>query len=104
MRDNGWGLKGGISARSPTRTKACMQEHIPTEESNAAQRARLADGLKSRAFILVAAVLLIGTVAVWLTGGFASSSGAVAQSSQRQGGGQGRTGVPVETAQATKKN
>jgi multidrug efflux system membrane fusion protein len=83
-----------------------MQEQTSPEESNAALRARRAGGLKNRALILVAAVLLIGTGIVWLTGGFASSSGAVAQSSQRQGA-QGRAGgggVPVETAQARKKN
>jgi membrane fusion protein, multidrug efflux system len=83
-----------------------MQEHTSPEENNAALRVRRAGGLKGRAVILVAAVLLAGAGAVWFTGGFASSSGAVAQSSQRQGGGQGQganRGVPVEIAQAAKK-
>src|SRR4051794_15124822 len=82
-----------------------MQEHTSTDESHSAVRAPAPGGLKSRAFMLLAAVIFIATAAVWLTGGFASSSGAVAQSTQRQGGqGQGRGGVPVETAQAAKKN
>jgi membrane fusion protein, multidrug efflux system len=81
-----------------------MQEHTSPEESNSALRVRRAGGLKGRAVILVAAVLLAGTGAVWFTGGFASSSGAVAQSTQRQSAGQGRSGIPVETAQAAKKS
>ncbi len=82
-----------------------MQEHTSTEPAVAAPQAHMAGGLKSRAFILMAAVLLIGTAAVWLTGGFASSSGAVAQSSSpRQGGAPGRQGVPVEIGHAAKKS
>jgi len=81
-----------------------MQEDISSEERNVAPRARMAAGLKSRAFILLAALLLVGTAAVWFTGGFARSSGAIAQSQRQGGGGQGRAGVPVETAQAVKKS
>ena len=81
-----------------------MQEDISSKERNAAPWARMAAGLKSRAFILLAALLLVGTAAVWFTGGFARSSGAIAQSQRQGGGGQGRAGVPVETAQAVKKS
>jgi membrane fusion protein, multidrug efflux system len=69
------------------------------EEALAALRVRLPERLQNRTFMAGAAVVVAGVAAIWLTGGFASSSGAVAQS-QRQG--QGRT-VPVETALATKK-
>ncbi len=80
-----------------------MQKEISTEDSNAARRARVAGGLKIKTFIIVAAVALVGVAGVWLAGGFGSSGGAVAQSSQRERGQGGSRGVPVETAQAVKK-
>ena len=66
-------------------------------------RARTAGGLKSRTLMLGAAVVLVGLTGIWLAGGFTNSSGAVAQSSQRERGQGSSRGVPVETAQAARK-
>jgi RND family efflux transporter MFP subunit len=83
-----------------------MQNQVPTNEPKTASRARRAGSLKGRALLLTLALLLAGGAAVWLTGGFSSSRGAIAQSSQRQAGQPrgGGGGVPVETAQAVKKS
>ncbi len=56
-------------------------------------------GIQTRPVMAGAAVVLVAAAGLWLTGGFGSSKGAVAQS-QRQG--QAR-GVPVEVAVAEKK-
>jgi membrane fusion protein, multidrug efflux system len=81
-----------------------MQKKTSTEDSSAALAARAAGGVKIRTFIIIAVAALVGLTGVWLAGGFGSSVGAVAQSSQRERGqaGGGRS-VPVETAQAVKK-
>jgi membrane fusion protein, multidrug efflux system len=81
-----------------------MQEHTTSREPRGALRSRTAGGLNIRTLMLAAAVVLIGVTAVWLAGGFTSSTGAVAQSSQRERGQDGNRGVPVEVAQAAKKN
>lgn len=81
-----------------------MQNRTFMQESAAALGAYAAKGLKglkSRTLMAGAGVALAAVVVVWLSGGFATSSGAVAQS-QRRGGGESR-GVPVEIAQAVKK-
>jgi RND family efflux transporter MFP subunit len=75
------------------------------DESKETVQARAGGGLKRRILAVAAAVIVVGVGAVWFTGGFSRSSGAVAQSSQRGGGqGQGRQGVPVEVAKAVRKN
>jgi multidrug efflux system membrane fusion protein len=79
-----------------------MQKKTLAEEANAASGARKAGGLKRRAFLIIAAVALVGAGGVWLTGGFAGSGGAVAQSSRERGQGANRS-IPVETAHAAKK-
>ncbi len=98
----GWEGQGGSSVRSSHADKA-MQEHTTSREPRAALRSRTAGGLNIRTLMLGAAVVLVGVTAVWLAGGFTSSSGAVAQSSQRERGQDGNRGVPVEVAQAAKK-
>jgi RND family efflux transporter MFP subunit len=80
-----------------------MQKEISPEGSNAARGARVAGGLKIKTFIIIAAAALVGVGGVWLAGGFGNSGGAVAQSSQRDRGQAGGRGVPIETAQAMKK-
>ena len=66
-----------------------------------ALRSRVPATSRQRTIVTLAAVALLGVAAIWLAGGSGSSSGAVGQA-QRQGG-QSR-GVPVEVAQAAKKN
>jgi RND family efflux transporter MFP subunit len=78
-----------------------MHTDTSKDEPNEARGAHKAGRLKSRTFILGAAIVVAGGAVVWLAGGFGSSSGAVAQSTQRPA--QGRAGVPVETAQAVTK-
>jgi multidrug efflux system membrane fusion protein len=80
-----------------------MHKNISTDGPKAPLSGRLAGGLRSRTLMLGAGVVLVGVTAIWLTGGFGNSSGAVAQSSQRQERGGGGRAVPVETAHAVKK-
>lgn len=77
-----------------------MLNQTPREDAAGGLRARLPEGLRSRTFIVGAAIVLVGAAAIWLTGGFGSSSGAVAQSARR---GDQQRSVPVETAHAVKK-
>jgi multidrug efflux system membrane fusion protein len=67
---------------------------------------RATGGLKRRILAVGAAVLVLGAGVIWFTGGFSSSIRAVAQSPQRGGAaqGQGRQGVPVEVAKASRKD
>ena len=76
-----------------------MLDRTP-HEGNAAQTAHGTKRFRRRALMAGAGIGLIALAAVWLSGGFAPSSGAIAQS-QRQGG-QNR-GVPVEIAHVVKK-
>jgi RND family efflux transporter MFP subunit len=76
-----------------------MLDRTP-HEGNAAQTAQRTNRIKRRALMAGAGIGLVALAAVWLSGGFAPSSGAIAQS-QRQGG-QAR-GVPVEIAHVVKK-
>src|SRR4051812_39752241 len=81
-----------------------MQNRITNAERAAALGASVAKGLKglnSRTVAVGAGVALAAVAVFWISGGFGTSSGAVAQS-QRRGGGDTR-GVPVEIAQAVKK-
>jgi RND family efflux transporter MFP subunit len=60
-------------------------------------------GLKTRTLMVGASLALVAVAVFWVSGGFGTSSGAVAQSQlQRRGGGDPR-GVPVEVAHALKK-
>jgi RND family efflux transporter MFP subunit len=78
--------------------------HSSDDAKAALPYSKTGGGLKKRALAVGAAVLVAGAGVIWFTGGFSRSIGAVAQSSQGGGGGQGRQGVPVEVAKAVQKS
>ena len=80
-----------------------MQNHMSSEEAAAAHRARAPKKGNGRRVVIGLVILLAGAGAVWQMGLLGSFAGASTQSTQRERGGGGGRGVPVEVAQAAQK-
>jgi RND family efflux transporter MFP subunit len=80
-----------------------MLDQTSRQDLKTASQTRNGRSWKSKIFLLVAGIGAIALAAIWFTGGSGTSSGATNQGRRGgAGGGEGR-GVPVEVAQAVKK-